>query len=206
MAARTSAGTSINVKSLSVAVRTDRDHPEIRRSHRAVPRPDRTADRKTRNCARYFLSTAEDVAEGNGNLADSLQRNGPGLSQHLYRSHPRRRRIRQYRRFLQRDGGYTTKKRTRTSDKIKAALGIPDLCHLRGRIVVLVIVMAFVMPTLADTFKSLGGDLPAMTKAMIAMSEFFQKWWIVMIIVLIAAALFITLYGKTDKGPCRRLK
>jgi type IV pilus assembly protein PilC len=44
------------------------------------------------------------------------------------------------------------------------------------------------------------GELPAMTKAMIAMSNFFSKWWIAMIIVILAVVIGFRIYFRTEKG------
>ena len=52
-------------------------------------------------------------------------------------------------------------------------------------VVVLIIVMAKVIPTLADVFTDLGGTLPLMTRMLIATSHFFAKWWLLMLAVLV---------------------
>lgn len=195
-------GNRINVKNLSVICSqiaiTLKSGVPIARCLDLIGR--QTEDKKLR---KVLLSTAEDVSEGNS-LADSLQRNGPGLPNTFIETI----RAGEESGNIENSFGEMAvyyEKAYKTSDKIKAALAYP-IFVICVAIVVLIIVMAFVMPTLADTFKSLGGDLPAMTKAMIAMSEFFQKWWVVMLIVLVAAALFITLYGKTEKGALQKAR
>jgi type IV pilus assembly protein PilC len=51
------------------------------------------------------------------------------------------------------------------------------------------VIMLFVIPAFKDVFKSFGGELPAPTLVVIALSEFFVKWW-----WLIFAGLFGSLY------------
>ena len=61
-------------------------------------------------------------------------------------------------------------------NKIKSALTYPIAVMVVAFIVVAVI-MIFVIPAFKDVFQSFGADLPAPTLIVIAMSEFFVKWW-----------------------------
>jgi type IV pilus assembly protein PilC len=60
--------------------------------------------------------------------------------------------------------------------KIKSALMYPTSVLVVAFIVVAVI-MIFVVPAFKEVFSSFGADLPAPTLAVIAMSEFFVKYW-----------------------------
>jgi len=62
--------------------------------------------------------------------------------------------------------------------KIKKAMGYPIavLC-IAG--IVTGILLVFVVPQFEALFVSMGGDLPAFTKMIVAASEFMQKWWFV---------------------------
>ena len=60
--------------------------------------------------------------------------------------------------------------------KIKSALMYP-VAVLVVAFVVLSVIMIFVIPAFEDVFKSFGGELPAPTLAVIAMSKFFVSWW-----------------------------
>jgi type IV pilus assembly protein PilC len=60
--------------------------------------------------------------------------------------------------------------------KIKAALMYPTAVLVTAFVVVAVI-MIFVIPAFKQVFSSFGADLPAPTLFVIAMSEFFVKWW-----------------------------
>ncbi|HEV6966595.1 MULTISPECIES: type II secretion system F family protein [Roseateles] len=61
-------------------------------------------------------------------------------------------------------------------NKIKSALTYPIAVMVVAFIVVAVI-MIFVIPAFKEVFTSFGADLPAPTLIVIAMSEFFVKWW-----------------------------
>ncbi len=61
-------------------------------------------------------------------------------------------------------------------NKIKSALIYP-IAVLVVAFVVLAVIMIFVIPAFKDVFSSFGADLPAPTLVVIAMSEFFVKYW-----------------------------
>ena len=60
--------------------------------------------------------------------------------------------------------------------KIKAALMYP-ITVLIVAFVVVSVIMIFVIPSFKEVFKSFGGELPAPTLIVIAMSEFFIQYW-----------------------------
>lgn len=60
--------------------------------------------------------------------------------------------------------------------KIKSALMYP-IAVIVVAFVVLTVIMIFVIPAFEDVFKSFGGELPAPTQVVIAMSKFFVAWW-----------------------------
>ncbi len=72
--------------------------------------------------------------------------------------------------------------------KVKKALFYP-IAVLVVAFVVTVILLVFVVPQFEDLFQSFGADLPALTLAVIALSEFMQKWWWI-IALGIAGAVF----------------
>lgn len=73
-------------------------------------------------------------------------------------------------------------------------------------VVVLIIVMAKVIPTLADVFTDLGGTLPLMTRMLIATSHFFAKWWLLMLAVLVFLKIGSQVYGNTPQGRIQKAK
>jgi type IV pilus assembly protein PilC len=60
--------------------------------------------------------------------------------------------------------------------KIKSALMYP-IAVMVVAFVVLTVIMIFVIPAFKEVFSSFGADLPAPTLFVIALSEFFVKWW-----------------------------
>lgn len=93
----------------------------------------------------------------------------------------------------------------KTTEKIKGALTYP-MFVIAIAVVVLIIVMAKVIPTLADVFTDLGGTLPLMTRILISTSHFFARWWIWMLAVLAVLGLAVRLYTQTKQGKIIKSK
>lgn len=93
----------------------------------------------------------------------------------------------------------------KTTEKIKGAMTYP-LFVVAVAVVVLIIVMAKVIPTLADVFADLGGTLPLMTRMLIATSHFFAKWWLLMLAVLAFLKIGSQVYGNTPQGRIEKAK
>jgi type IV pilus assembly protein PilC len=82
--------------------------------------------------------------------------------------------------------------------KIKKALFYP-LMIVFVAILVTGIIMVFVIPSFKQVFTSFGADLPTPTLIVIAMSDFFVKFWYVMVFVPLAGGYF--LYQSWQRSP-----
>jgi type IV pilus assembly protein PilC len=69
--------------------------------------------------------------------------------------------------------------------KIKKALTYPTAVIVVA-IVVTGILLVKVVPQFAETFRSFGSDLPAFTLFVLNISNFVQKWWFVILLLIIA--------------------
>ena len=84
-------------------------------------------------------------------------------------------------------------------NKIKAALMYP-IAVLLVAFVVLVVIMIKVIPAFKEVFSSFGADLPGPTLLVIAMSEFFVAWWVVIFGVMIGGGyMFMQTWKRSDK-------
>ena len=72
-------------------------------------------------------------------------------------------------------------------NKIKSAMIYP-VAVLVVAFIVLAVIMIFVIPAFKDVFSSFGADLPAPTLIVIAMSEFFVKYWYLIFLVIFGGA------------------
>ncbi len=65
---------------------------------------------------------------------------------------------------------------------------------------VLILMMVWVIPNFMGMFAELDAEMPAVTKAVIAMSDFvIAKWWLI-IIVMIVTAVLLKVYSGTKSG------
>jgi type IV pilus assembly protein PilC len=70
--------------------------------------------------------------------------------------------------------------------KIKKAITYPAAVIVVA-IVVTAVLLIWVVPVFAQTFQSFGSDLPVFTQFVMDLSEFFQEWWVIMLLGLVAA-------------------
>jgi type IV pilus assembly protein PilC len=86
--------------------------------------------------------------------------------------------------------------------KVKKALFYPTAV-LVVAFIVMTILLIFVVPQFESIFKGFGADLPAFTKMVINLSNFFQQfWWL--IFFAIGAAIFGFKYAKQRSAKFRR--
>ncbi len=100
--------------------------------------------------------------------------------------------------ILERVAAYM-EKQAELRGKIRTALTYP--------VVVLVIALAVtyflltgIVPQFAQILTQLGGDLPAITRVLIAISDFLRFQWYILLGVIIAAVVGINLYYRTPNG------
>jgi len=83
--------------------------------------------------------------------------------------------------------------------KIKSALMYPTAVIVVAFVVV-TIIMIFVIPTFKSVFTSFGADLPAPTLLVIAISEFFVKyWWLIFGVIGGGAYFFFQAWRRSEK-------
>lgn len=65
---------------------------------------------------------------------------------------------------------------------------------------VVILMLVKVVPSFQETFDAAGGQLPAITLAVVAMSNFLIKRWYIFVIVIAAIAIGIRTFMKTESG------
>jgi len=83
--------------------------------------------------------------------------------------------------------------------KVKSALIYPIIV-ICVAVVVVGILMVFAVPSFTSTFADLGTELPGVTKALIATSNFFVHYWWTMVMAVICAFAAYKVYTKTPTG------
>ena len=67
-------------------------------------------------------------------------------------------------------------------------------------VAVIVIMLVVVIPRYMDMFEQLGAQLPAITRAVVALSSFIRNNWFIIVPVLIAVITAVKTYAGTDSG------
>ncbi len=70
-------------------------------------------------------------------------------------------------------------------------------------VVVLIALLTFLVPVFSDIFKDLGGDLPAITKVTVAMSNAIKQYWFIVFPVPIALFFAFRKWKDTESGKAR---
>lgn len=90
-------------------------------------------------------------------------------------------------------------KSARTSGMVKKAMIYPvAVCIVALAVVVVMLVV--VIPNYAQMFDSLGTDLPALTKAVQAASNFIIQKWFILVPAIIAIVVLVKMFAQTDTG------
>lgn len=90
-------------------------------------------------------------------------------------------------------------KQAKMAAKVRSALAYP-IFVLFIAVAVVAVLMIKVVPTFTAIFDSLGGELPGITLLLIAISNFFTKYWMIMLAVIAAATIAYKVYGNTEDG------
>ncbi|MBQ8110354.1 MAG: type II secretion system F family protein [Clostridia bacterium] len=90
-------------------------------------------------------------------------------------------------------------KQTKMKGKVKGALAYPAFVMVVA-VVVVIVLMAKVVPTFTAVFADYGAELPVLTQMLIGMSNFFRKYWLLLLGAIAAIILLFKLYGNTESG------
>ena len=90
-------------------------------------------------------------------------------------------------------------KQTKMRGKVRGALAYP-MFVLFIAVVVVIVLMVKVVPTFTAIFDSYDAELPGMTKALIAISNFFAHSWMILLGIAAAIILAYKFYANTEEG------
>lgn len=90
-------------------------------------------------------------------------------------------------------------KSARTRAMVKKAMIYPIVVACLA-VAIIVVMLTFVIPQYTDMFDDLGAELPGLTVAVVAASDFLLSYWYIIIPVVIVVALLIRFYVKTPAG------
>lgn len=99
--------------------------------------------------------------------------------------------------FLQMERYFDRSKRTKS--RVTSAMIYPCVLIV-VMIVVLVVMMTKIIPNFLKTFEDMDAELPKLTRGVMAVCEWFESWWWVPLLVLVALIVGGVLFHRTDKG------
>jgi len=92
-----------------------------------------------------------------------------------------------------------TEKQQALSNRIQASLAYPVFMLFFGA-VVLFILLTYIVPTITSIFTDMKQVLPTPTRVLIGLSAFFKGYWWVILLGLVATAMAVRQFRKTEKG------
>lgn len=99
--------------------------------------------------------------------------------------------------FLQMERYFDRSKRTKS--KVTSAMIYPCVLIV-VMIVVLIVMMTKIIPNFLKTFEEMDAKLPKITLGVMAVCKWFESWWWVPLLVLVALIVGGVLFHRTDKG------
>jgi len=93
----------------------------------------------------------------------------------------------------------TLEKQREFQGKLKGAMVYPAIIMI-AMFLVAAIILIFVVPKLSEVYKDLGITLPLPTLILMALSNFFVKFWWLVIIISVGGSIALRRYRKTPEG------
>lgn len=90
-------------------------------------------------------------------------------------------------------------KSAKTRALVKKAMIYPIVVALVA-VAVVIVMLVFVIPRYMDMFEELDTELPAITLAVVALSNFIQNYWFIIIPIVLAIVFAIKTWAKTNSG------
>lgn len=90
-------------------------------------------------------------------------------------------------------------KASKTRALVKKAMMYPIIVCIVA-VVVVIVMLVVIIPNYADMFTQLGTDLPGITLAVQAASNFIIDYWYILVPVIIVLAILLKMFSQTDMG------
>ncbi|MBR4656107.1 MAG: type II secretion system F family protein [Oscillospiraceae bacterium] len=93
-------------------------------------------------------------------------------------------------------------KQVKMRAKVRSALAYPVFVLIIA-VAVVIILMVKVVPTFTAIFEEFGAELPLITRILIGISHFFQRSWLILLVIAVVIAIAYKVYGNTEEGRIR---
>jgi general secretion pathway protein F len=95
-----------------------------------------------------------------------------------------------------------TESQARLVSRVRGAMTYPLVMMVVG-VAIVSLMMVFVVPKLTAMFTDMGQKLPAITRGLIAVSDFFQNWWHLTFASIVLLIWWFNKYRKSESGKPR---
>lgn len=151
---------------------------------------------RNKRTRRMLEKVAEDIGAGYS-MAQSFENNMPGLPKTFIETVRAGEQSGALEECFKRLHKYYDKT-AKTKAKVISTLTYPAMVIAVAVIVVIIMVKA--IPAFGDVFAEMGTEMPAVTKGLIAVSNFFVGWWWLILLILALLGILYTLAKRTEKG------
>lgn len=152
---------------------------------------------RNKRTRRMLEKVAEDIGAGYS-MAQSFENNMPGLPKTFIETVRAGEQSGALEECFKRLHKYYDKT-AKTKAKVISTLTYPAMV-IAVAVIVVIIIMVKAIPAFGDVFAEMGTEMPAVTKGLIAVSNFFVGWWWLILLVLALLGILYTLAKRTEKG------
>lgn len=151
---------------------------------------------RNKRTRRMLEKVAEDIGAGYS-MAQSFENNMPGLPKTFIETVRAGEQSGALEECFKRLHKYYDKT-AKTKAKVISTLTYPAMV-IAVAVIVVIIIMVKAIPAFGDVFAEMGTEMPAVTKGLIAVSNFFVGWWLILLVLALLGILY-TLAKRTEKG------
>ena len=155
------------------------------------------AQSRSKHLRRMLEKVAEEIGAGYS-MAQSFENNMPGLPKTFIETVRAGEQSGTLEECFRRLHKYYDRS-AKTKAKVVSTLTYPAMVIVVA-IIVFIIIIAVAVPAFTDAFSEIGSDLPGITKALMAVSTFFTRWWWVLLGILALLVIGYLVLRRTDRG------
>ncbi|MDD5497742.1 MAG: type II secretion system F family protein [Atribacterota bacterium] len=95
-----------------------------------------------------------------------------------------------------------TEKEYELRQKVKSAMTYPGFV-IGAAVVMAIFMLTFILPQFVGVFQQFGGELPFLTRILVALTEIFNRYWYIFLAVVVLLVFLFISYNRTKQGHKR---
>jgi type IV pilus assembly protein PilC len=88
------------------------------------------------------------------------------------------------------------------TEKVKSAMTYPGFV-IGAAVVMAIFMLTFILPQFVGVFQQFGGELPFLTRILVALTEIFNRYWYIFLAVVVLLVFLFISYNRTKQGHKR---